>query len=141
MLRLKKPFELIEQDQADLILEIPHGFEQNLDPRRRAEDIHCRKCINGVKANLRRVLSEQYHQKLQSTISGLNLYHRHGLSNISSIEIISSNWFNPLLNYRVFMVPGILAILVTMIGGFLSALEHCKRKRSRNHRTDQCNPN
>jgi ABC-2 type transport system permease protein len=44
------------------------------------------------------------------------------------IEINSSNWFNPLMNYKVFMVPGILAILVTMVGGFLSALNIVKEK-------------
>ena len=46
----------------------------------------------------------------------------------AAIEITSSNWFNPLMNYRIFMVPGILAILVTMIGGYLSALNIVKEK-------------
>ena len=32
------------------------------------------------------------------------------------------------MNYRIFMVPGILAILVTMIGGYLSALNIVKEK-------------
>jgi ABC-2 type transport system permease protein len=32
------------------------------------------------------------------------------------------------MNYKVFMVPGILAILVTMVGGFLSALNIVKEK-------------
>jgi ABC-2 type transport system permease protein len=45
-----------------------------------------------------------------------------------TIDIASSNWYNPLLNYRMYMVPGILAILVTMIGGFLTALNIVKEK-------------
>jgi ABC-2 type transport system permease protein len=44
------------------------------------------------------------------------------------IEIASSNWFNPFLNYAFFMVPGILALLVTMVGGYLSALNIVKEK-------------
>lgn len=48
--------------------------------------------------------------------------------NISIIEINSSNWYNPLMNYKTFMVPGILAILVTVVGGFLSALNIVKEK-------------
>ena len=32
------------------------------------------------------------------------------------------------MNYHLFMVPGILAILVTMVGGFLSALNIVKEK-------------
>src|SRR5688572_8527338 len=38
-----------------------------------------------------------------------------------TIEIVYSNWYNELFNYRQFMVSGILAVLLTMIGGFLSA--------------------
>jgi ABC-2 type transport system permease protein len=44
------------------------------------------------------------------------------------IEVVASNWFNPVLNYKVFIVPGILAILVTMVGGFLSALNIVREK-------------
>src|SRR5262249_54651718 len=44
------------------------------------------------------------------------------------ISITSANWFNPLMNYKVFMVPGILVILVTMVGAFLSALNIVKEK-------------
>src|SRR5690606_29435882 len=36
--------------------------------------------------------------------------------------------FNPMLNYQFFMVPGILAILLTMVGGFLTALNIVKEK-------------
>jgi ABC-2 type transport system permease protein len=44
------------------------------------------------------------------------------------IEISTVNRFNPLLNYNLFMVPGILAFLVTMIGGYLCALNIVKEK-------------
>ena len=58
----------------------------------------------------------------------LQLVQLPGSSQQPNIEIVSSNWFNPLLNYSLFMVPGILAILVTMVGGFLSALNIVKEK-------------
>jgi len=38
------------------------------------------------------------------------------------IQIASRHWYNPALDYQTFMVPGILVILVTMIGTFLSAM-------------------
>ncbi len=44
------------------------------------------------------------------------------------IEINSANWFNPNMNYNIFMAHEILAILVAMIGGFLSALNIVKEK-------------
>src|SRR4029079_14437620 len=46
----------------------------------------------------------------------------------TTIEVTSSNWFNPLMNYKYFMVPGILVILVTMVGSFLAALNIVKEK-------------
>jgi ABC-2 type transport system permease protein len=45
-----------------------------------------------------------------------------------AISVTSSNWFNPNLNYNFYMVPGILAVLVTMIGGYMSALNIVKEK-------------
>lgn len=45
-----------------------------------------------------------------------------------NIEIPFSNWFNPDLNYKNYMVSGILVMLVTMIGMFLSAMNIVKEK-------------
>jgi ABC-2 type transport system permease protein len=45
-----------------------------------------------------------------------------------NIAVTSSNWFNPSLNYKYFMVPGILVVLVTMVGAFLTSLNIVKEK-------------
>jgi ABC-2 type transport system permease protein len=50
------------------------------------------------------------------------------VSPASSINITFCNWFNPYLDYKTFMVPGILVILVTMIGAFLSGMNIVKEK-------------
>jgi len=34
----------------------------------------------------------------------------------SSIPLVRSDWFNPHMNYLFFTVPGILVMLLTMIG-------------------------
>ena len=44
------------------------------------------------------------------------------------LEIRPSHWYNPELNYQIYMVPGILVILVTMIGTFLSAMNVVREK-------------
>jgi ABC-2 type transport system permease protein len=41
---------------------------------------------------------------------------------IPGIRLISRNWYNPNLDYITFMVPGILVVLVSMIGLFLSGM-------------------
>jgi len=46
----------------------------------------------------------------------------------TQIEVTSSNWFNPLMNYKYFMVPGILVILLTMVGTNLAAINIVKEK-------------
>lgn len=38
------------------------------------------------------------------------------------IRVVPRHWYNPDLDYQTFMVPGILVLLVTMIGTFLSAM-------------------
>jgi len=40
----------------------------------------------------------------------------------SHIRIEPRHWFNPDLDYQTFMVPGILVVLVTLIGTFLSSM-------------------
>jgi ABC-2 type transport system permease protein len=44
------------------------------------------------------------------------------------IEVAPTNWYNPLMNYRVYMVSGILAVLLTLIGGYLTSLNIVKEK-------------
>jgi ABC-2 type transport system permease protein len=120
-------FTLIESDEADLILEIPHGFERNLIREDKQKLFVAVNAINGTKANL----GGSY---LNSIIGSFNadirmqLVQQPRFSQFPIIEVVASNWFNPVLNYKIFIVPGILAILVTMVGGFLSALNIVKEK-------------
>ena len=44
------------------------------------------------------------------------------------IYINYSNWYNPELNYKTYMVPGILVVLISMIGMFLSGMNVVKEK-------------
>ena len=43
-------------------------------------------------------------------------------------DISTAFWYNPELNYKIFMLPGILVILVTLIGMFLTALNLVREK-------------
>jgi ABC-2 type transport system permease protein len=123
----KEALELIETDKTDLILEIPRGFERNLVRENAQQLFVAVNAINGTKANLGGVylntIISSYNQEIRLEMLPMSKSNEQ-----SNIEITSSNWFNPYLNYKRFMVPGILAILVTMIGGFLSALNIVKEK-------------
>ena len=47
-----------------------------------------------------------------------------------TIDVIPNNWYNPLMNYKYFMVPGILVMLVTIVGSFLSAMNIVREKET-----------
>ncbi len=123
----RQAFQLVESDQADLILEIPSGFERNLVRESQQTVFVAVNAINGTKANLggsylMAILREYNVQLRAELVQGA----RFNASPV--IEVDTVNWYNALMNYKVFMVPGILAILVTMIGGFLTALNIVKEK-------------
>lgn len=125
----KQAFTQIEDDNADLILEIPRGFEQDLIKENKQQLFIGVNAINGTKAGLGagyisdiiRAYNNSLRKKLN--VSG-------SFNTLPVIEITASNWYNPHLNYRLFMVPGILAILVTLVGGFLSSLNIVKEKEA-----------
>jgi ABC-2 type transport system permease protein len=123
----KEAFKQLESDKSDLILEIPAGFERNLIREDEQQLFIATNAINGVKANLGgtylRSIISSFNQNLR-----LELLQPQKQNPQPTIEITSTNFFNPLMNYKVFMVPGILAILITMVGGFLSALNIVKEK-------------
>jgi len=123
----KQAFKLIESDDADLILEIPQGFERNLVRENKQKLFIAVNAINGTKANLGSVYLLKVIQDFNSDVR-LQFIQPVNFNQQPTIYIDSSNWYNPLLNYHAYMVPGILAILVTMIGGFLTALNIVREK-------------
>lgn len=125
----KQAFTQLEEDNADLILEIPRGFEQDLIKENKQQLFIGVNAINGTKAGLGAGyisdIIREYNNGLQKKMNVSTSFNA-----IPVIEITSSNWYNPHLNYRLYMVPGILAILVTLVGGFLSALNIVKEKEA-----------
>jgi len=121
-----KAMHLIESDAADIVLEIPAGFEKDLLRENETSLFMAVNAINGVKANLGgaylgRIIKD-FNSEIRMELNG-SVVNTGG-----SIDVTFSNWFNAGMSYRLFMVPGILAILVTMVGGFLSALNIVKEK-------------
>ncbi|HTI10560.1 MAG TPA: ABC transporter permease [Puia sp.] len=105
----------IGRDKADLLLEIPARFETDLVKDGKTTLLVAVNAINGVKAGL----GGAY---LQNILQNFNQEARAQWVPFSrtlpqpTIEVCYSDWFNPHMNYRYFMVPGILVMLVTMIG-------------------------
>lgn len=120
-------FHDIERDKSDLVLEIPASFEKELVKQDEATLFMAINAINGVKANLGGAYLSSIIQDYNRDVR-LKWVQFPRFNPEPNINITSSNWFNPLLNYKYFMVPGILVILVTMVGSFLTALNIVREK-------------
>jgi ABC-2 type transport system permease protein len=123
----KNALHLVEHDDADLILEIPANFEKNLIRENEAGLFMALNAINGVKANLGgaylRSILQDYNREIR-----LQWIQFPRFSPEPQIEVSSSNWYNPLMNYKFFMVPGILVLLLTMVGSNLTAINIVKER-------------
>lgn len=124
---LNTSMELIESDKADLILEIPAHFERNLYNEKDSKVFLAVNAINGVKANL----GAAY---LTNIIQAYNIDFRvenirpTKFNELPQMEISATNWYNPKMNYKIFMVPGILVLLITIIGMNLSSINIVREK-------------
>src|SRR5690554_4099961 len=118
-------FKLLETDQADLILQIPQNFEKELIREKQAEFLIGVNAINGVRANLGSVYLSQIITDFNADIR-LDWVQNPKLNSLPNIDVATTNWFNPTMSYKFYMVPGILALLVTMIGAYMCALNIVK---------------
>jgi ABC-2 type transport system permease protein len=117
----------IEKDRADIILEIPAHFEKDLVRENEATILLSIDAINGVKAGLGasylQTIIHDFNNEVRSKWIQLPRFNPE-----VNIDIRPSNWYNPLMNYKFFMVPGILVMLVTIVGSFLTCLNIVKEK-------------
>ncbi|MCD7935630.1 MAG: ABC transporter permease [Tannerellaceae bacterium] len=111
----------IESGKADLILDISPEFEKNLISTGTAEVMISANAVNGTKGGL----GSGYLSAIMSdfadditTERGLNA----GTGVTPGIQIVPHNKYNLYLDYKVFMVPALVVMLLTMLTGFLPAL-------------------
>lgn len=110
----------IESNESDLLLEIPVNFEKDLGREGQADVLIASNAVNGTKGGM----GSSY---LSQIIQDFN--REKGFTSGSVFSgVCHTNLFNPHLNYKNYMVPGIMVFLLTIIGGFLSALNIVSEK-------------
>lgn len=124
---MKTAMEEIEHDRADMILEIPAGFEKTLVREDEAPVFIAVNAINGVRANLGsgylQTILRQFNDEIR-----MKWIQQPRMNPEPLISTTYSTWYNVHLNYQRYMVPGILVILVTMVCSFLAALNIVREK-------------
>ena len=111
----------IELDKADVLLEIPVSFEKSLIKEQSADVMISINAVNGTKGAFGRSylagIIGDFSSQLR--IAWIGSGDRSPVPSFSTIGLFK---FNPHLQYPVFMVPALMVMLMTMICGFLPAL-------------------
>jgi ABC-2 type transport system permease protein len=116
--------ESLNERRVDLVVHVPTGFEADLV---QGQEPDVRLLVSGTEASAGVVQS--YAQQILQTVAaevGREQAMGSGAASAAStgqvsLDVRTRLWYNATLDYDDFMAPGILAILVTLIGTLLTA--------------------
>ena len=119
--------EEMKKGNVDVILHIPAGFERNLVKENHSKVQMVINAINGTSAGLINAYSMMILLDFNREVV-VDWFTPAGLSASNNIKTNPLFWYNPKLNYKTYMVPGILVLLVTIIGFLLSGMNIVREK-------------
>lgn len=119
----REAIEVIENGDADVLLVIPRHYSKSLMGEKLLLDIEA----NGVNAT-KGALGAQY--VAQSIIRTLRQWNTLNGYNITMPEASVINCYNPTLNFRNYMIPALMVVLLIIICGFLPALNLVSEKET-----------
>lgn len=122
----------IESGDADVILEIPRHFEKKLENGEASHVLLAANAVNGSKGGLASsymtATLADYNAQLHAENPSSGIVQEAASSVQPSVSVSEKNLYNPHLNYKLFMVPALMVMLVTVICGFLPALNIVSEK-------------
>lgn len=119
--------EDLKKNKADIVMVIPEHFEKKLRTENTGKVQIVVNAINAASAGLIYAYTSSiilnYNSELVTEWANIP-------ANVqtSGISTTYSFWFNPELNYKNYMVPGILVLLVTLIGMILTGMNIVREK-------------
>ena len=121
----------IEKKKADLILEFQPNFDNNIVKNKRADVMLSANSVDGTRgllgnAYLSQILND-YSAELRSELAQTGMKPQ---QKMSSINIVPQYKFNENLDYKVFMIPALMVMMVTLICGILPALNIVSEKET-----------
>ncbi len=124
---LNEALETIEKNKTDVIIQIPYGFERDLIRENETKVQLLIDGINGTAASLINAYSSSVISDFNRNII-VDLTQMPSVKNLEPVNVETTYWYNPELNYKIYMLPGILVILVTLISMFLTAMNIVREK-------------
>jgi ABC-type multidrug transport system permease subunit len=121
--------EALLRGDVTMVLTIPADFEKSLV---RAGAAPIQLAVNAEKGSAAGIVQSYASAIVSAYASELqnrkpSQKEREGFSR-AIIDVRTRNWYNPTLNYKHYMVPGILVALVTLIGTLLTAQNIAREK-------------
>lgn len=111
----------INSGRADIVLDIPQDFEKDLVTQGTAPVMILANAVDGQKSGLGSSyvagIVQDYADGLRAE-NGADGATRH----YASFNVAPRYKYNPHLDYKVFMVPALMVMMLTMLSGFLPAL-------------------
>lgn len=117
----------VEKDKTDVIIEIPSNFEKDLIKDSKTKIFVSANAVNPSKAGIGSAYVMGIIREFNSAILA-QLVQQPKFNNIPKIEATPIFWYNKFLNYKMYMVPGILVSLITMVGSLLASINLVQEK-------------
>jgi len=118
---------LLHRNKCDLILHFPAGFGKDIGTGHPGRILATINAVNATTAQLNWAYLNGIIREFNMNILFENA-DAHAMTVIPQIQITNRYWYNELLNYKYYMLPGILGILVTAIGFLLAGLNLVREK-------------
>jgi ABC-2 type transport system permease protein len=124
-----KGMTLLEDGKTDMLLEIQPGFEKNLMNTGEASVMISVNAVNimkgGLGSNYMHAIVQDFAGEIRAECIPLL-----GKTGLPLIRVVPQNRFNAFLDYKVFMIPALIVILMTLLCGFLPALNIVSEKET-----------
>lgn len=122
---------LVERGEAEMIVEIPYRFERDLVRGEGPEVAVHVSAINGLSAGVAAGYVNSIVGDFGAELVGERLLPAGGTGENGTapeVRAVVQEWYNPRFNYKTVIVPGILALLITISGLSMTALNSVKEK-------------
>lgn len=125
----------MENDETDMILEIPASFDVDLVKRRESGVGVAVNSVNGTQGLLGSNYVMQIVNDFSSELRGeltqtLPPQTRVSFMRLKKMNIVPQYKYNPALDYKKFMIPGFMVLLLTILCGILPALNIVMEKEN-----------
>jgi len=119
----------IESGKADAIIEIPQHFERDLMKQKMSKILITANAVDGIKGMMGTSYLAGITMDFSKNIS-VELAAFNDILPQQEIQITSFALFNPLMNYKAYMVPAILMMLLVLMCGAMPAVSIVMEKEN-----------